>query len=75
MSCSQTFEWFGHFKKGRTSTVNDGSIRSAKHGNNLLKKWHRYGRLSTRIVVVPYTISVQRLELVTDLVSELSQNS
>ena len=29
------------------------------------QKWNRYGRLSTRIVVVvPYTISVQRLELV-----------
>jgi len=39
------------------------------------QKWHRYGRLSTRIVVVPYTISVQRLELATDLVSEFSQNS
>ena len=25
-------------------------------------KWNRYGRLSTRIVVVPYTISVQRFE-------------
>jgi len=23
MSCSQTFEWLGHFKKGRTSTAND----------------------------------------------------
>ena len=36
------------------------------------QKWNRYGRLSTRIVVVhvPYTISVQRLELVMDLVSE-----
>ena len=39
------------------------------------QKWKRYGRLSTRIVVVPYTISVQRLELVMDLVSEFSQNS
>ena len=39
------------------------------------QKWNRYGRLSTRIVVVPYTISVQRLELVMDLVSEFSQNS
>ena len=39
------------------------------------RKWNRYGRLSTRIVVVPYTISVQRLELVMDLVSEFSQNS
>jgi len=39
------------------------------------QKWKRYGRLSTRIVVVPYTISVQRFELVIDLVSEFSQNS
>jgi len=23
MSCSRTFEWFGHFKNGRTSTAND----------------------------------------------------
>ena len=38
------------------------------------QKWNRYGRLSTRIVVVPYTISVQRLELIMDLVSEFSQN-
>ena len=39
------------------------------------QEWKRYGRLSTRIIVVPYTISVQRLELVMDLVSEFSQNS
>ena len=40
------------------------------------QKWNSYGRLSTRIVVVvPYTISVQRLELVMDLVSEFWQNS
>jgi len=39
------------------------------------QKWNSYGRLSTRIVVVPYTVSVQRLELVMDLVSEFSQNS
>ena len=39
------------------------------------QKWHRYGRMSTRIVVVPYKISVQRMELVMDLVSEFSQNS
>ena len=35
------------------------------------QKWNSYGRLSNRIVVVPYTISVQRLELVMDLVSEI----
>jgi len=39
------------------------------------QKWKRYGRLSTRIVVVPYMISVQRLELVIDLVREFWQNS
>ena len=39
------------------------------------QKWNRYGQLSTRIVVTPYTIFVQRLELVMDLVSEFSQNS
>ena len=69
MSRSRTFEWYVLFKNGRTS------IRSAKHSNNPPQNWHRYGRLSTRIVVVPYTISVQRLELVMDLVSEFSQNS
>ena len=39
------------------------------------QNWNRYGWLSTRIVVVPDTISVQRLELVIDLVNEISQNS
>jgi len=34
------------------------------------QKWNRYGQLLTRIVVVPYTISVQRLELVMDLLTE-----
>ena len=38
------------------------------------QKWNRYGWLSTRIIIVPYTISVQRLELVIDLVSEFSWN-
>ena len=39
------------------------------------QKWNRYGRLSTRIVVVPYTISVQRLECFMNLVREFWQNS
>ena len=39
------------------------------------QKWNRYGWLSARFVIVPYTISVQRLELVMDLVSEFWQNS
>ena len=39
------------------------------------QKWNRYGRLSTRRVILPYTISVQMLELVMDLVSEFWQNS
>ena len=39
------------------------------------QKWNRYWRQSTRIVVVPYTISVQRLELFMDLVNKFSQNS
>ena len=74
MSHSQTFEWFGHFKNGRTSTANDDrSVGQARQQPP--QKWNRYRRLSTRIVVVPYTISVQRLELVMDLVSEFSQNS
>jgi len=38
------------------------------------QKWNRYGRLSTRIDVIPYTISVQSLELVMDLVSKFSEN-
>ena len=74
MSLSRTFEWFGRFKNGRKSTANDD--RSGRHARQQPpQKWNRYGRLSTRIVVVPYTISVQRLELVMDLVSEFSQNS
>jgi len=74
MSRSRTFEWFGLFKNGRTSTAYDD--RSGRPSTATTpQKWNRYGRLSTRIVVVPYTISVQRLELVMDLVSEFSQNS
>ena len=74
MSRSQTFEWFGRFKKGRTSTANDDrSVGQTRQQPP--QKWNRYGRLSTRIVVVPYTISVQSLELVMDLVIEFSQNS
>ena len=71
MSCSRTFEWFGRFKNGRTSTANDDrSGRPSMAQQQPPQKWNRYGRLSTRIIVVPYTISVQRLELVMDLVSE-----
>jgi len=73
MSRSQTFEWFECFKNGRISTANDDQVGQARQKPP--QKWNRYGRLSTRIVVVPYTISVQRLELIMDLVSELSQNS
>ena len=73
MSRSQTLEWLGRFKHGRTSTANDDQVGQARQQPP--QKWTRYGRLSTRIVVVPYTISVQRLELVMDLVSEFSQNS
>ena len=72
MSRSRTFEWFERFKNDRTSTANDDRCQARQQPP---KKWNRYGRLSTRIVVVPYTISVQRLELVMDLVSEFSQNS
>ena len=69
MSCSRTFEWFGRFKNGRTSTANDD--RSGRPSTATTpQNWNRYWRLSTRIVVVPYTISVQRLELVMYLVSE-----
>ena len=74
MSRSRTFEWFGRFKNGRTLTANDdrlGRPSTAKPPQKL----KRYGRLSTRIIVVPYTIPVQKLELVMDLVSEFSQNS
>ena len=71
MSRSRTFEWFGRFKNGRTSTSNDDrSGRPSTARQQPPQKWDRYGRLSTRIVVVPYTISVQRLELVMDLVSD-----
>ena len=76
MSRSRIFEWFGLFKNGRTSTANDdrsGWPSTAQQQPH--QKWNRYGRLSTRIVVVPYTISVQRLELVMDLVIEFWQNS
>ena len=74
MSCSRTFEWFGHFKNGRTLTAND-DLSGRPSTATTPQKWNRYRRLSTRIVVVPYTISVQRLELVMDLVSEFLQNS
>jgi len=74
MSRSRTFEWFGRYNNGRTSTANDD--RPGRPSTTTTpQKWDRHGRLSTRIVVVPYTISVQRLELVMDLVSEFSQNS
>ena len=77
MSSSQTFEWFGRFKNGRILTANDDrSGRPSTAWQQPPQKWNRYGRLSTRIIVdVPYTISVQRLELVMDLVSEFWQNS
>ena len=76
MSRSRTFEWFGRFKNGRTSTANDDrSGRPSKARQQPPQKWNRNGRLSTRFVVVPNTISVQRLELVMDLVSEFWQNS
>ena len=69
LSRSQTFEWFGRFKNGRTSTANDiDQVGQARQQPP--QKWNRCGWLSTRIVVVPYTISVQRLELVMELVSE-----
>ena len=72
MSRSRTFEWSGRFKNGRTSTANDDrSVRPSTARQQHPQKCNRYWRLSTRIVVVvPYTISVQRLELVMDLVSE-----
>jgi len=73
-SRSRTFEWFGRFKNGRTSTANDD--RSGRPSMATTpSKAEQVGRLSTRIIVVPYTISVQRLELVMDLVSEFSHNS
>ena len=65
MSRSRTFEWFGRFKNGRTSIDQVGQARQQPP-----QKWSSDGRLLTRIVVVPYTISVQRLELVVDLVSK-----
>ena len=74
MSRSRTFEWFERFKNGRIRLLmmidQVGQARQQPP-----QKWNRYGRLPTRIVVVPYTISVQRMELVMDLVSEFSQNS
>ena len=74
MSRSRTFEWFGRFMMAELRMlmmINQvGQARQQPP-----QTWNRYGRLSTRIIVVPYTISVQRLELVMDLVSEFSQNS
>ena len=57
------FSRMTELRSGRPSTATSPS------------KVAQVGRLSTRIVVVPYTISVQRLELVMDLDSEFSQNS
>ena len=69
MSRSRTFEWFGRFKHGRIRLLMIiNQVDQARQQPP--QKWNRYGGLSTRIVVVPYTISVQRLELVMDLVSE-----
>jgi len=74
MSRSRTFEWFGRSRMAELRLLmmidQVGQPRQQPP-----QKWNRYGRLLTRIVVVPYTISVQRLELVMDLVSEFSQNS
>ena len=52
MSRSRTFEWFGRFKNGRTSTANDDrSGRPSTARQKPPQMWNRYGRLSTRIVV------------------------
>ena len=73
MSRSRTFEWFGRMAELRLLMMVD-QVGQARQQPS--QKWKRYGRLSIRIVVVvPYTISVQRLELVMDLVSEFWQNS
>ena len=69
MSRNRTFEWFERFKNVRTWTANDDRLGRPSTATTP-SKVNKYGRLSTRIVVVPYTISVQRLELVMDLVSE-----
>ena len=73
-SRSRTFEWFGLSRMAELRLLmmidQVGQARQQPP-----EKWNRYGRLSTRIVVVPYTISVQRMELVMDLVSKFSQNS
>ena len=69
MSRSRTFEWFGRFRNGRTSTANDN--RSGRPSTTTTpSKVEQVRAAVTRIVVVPYTISVQRLELVMDHVSE-----
>ena len=51
MSRSRTFECFGRFKNGRNSTANDDRVGQARQQPP--QKWNRYGRLLTRIVVVP----------------------
>jgi hypothetical protein len=45
MSCSQTFEWFGCFKNGRTAN-DDRSGRPSTA--TAPQKWKRYGRLLSR---------------------------
>ena len=58
MSRSRTFEWFGRFKNGRTSTANDD--RSGRPSTATIpSKVEQVRAVSTRIVVVPYAISVQ----------------
>jgi len=52
MSRSRTFEWFGRFMNGRTSTANDD--RSGRPSTATTpQKWNRYGRLYIYIQGVP----------------------
>ena len=69
MSSSRTFEWFGLSRMAELRLIMM-IVQVCQARQQPPQKSNRYGRLSTRIVVVPYTISVQKLELVMDLVSE-----
>ena len=74
MSRSRTFEWFGRFKNGRTSTANDdrsGRPSTATTPSKVEQVRAAVNQYRRRTI----TISVQRLELVMDLVSEFSHNS
>jgi len=74
MSRSRTFEWFGCFKNGRTSTANDD--RSGRPSTTPSKVEQVRAALNQdRHRTIHDLCAEVGMELVMDLVSEFSQNS